>query len=165
MHQVGLQSDTEKAGHIFIAVPLIYIVVRLGLFNLDAGLGSISGVDVSGYNAPAAGYGAPAPSYNAPAPSYNAPAPSYKAPAPSYNAPAPSYNAPAPASGYTSDSLGAPAPASNLATFGRDAGLLGGAYLRAKKEVGHTHSAECSDNHIKQWKRKQERYAASLAKT
>ena len=58
---------------------------RLGLFNLDDSLGSVSGIDLSGYNAPAAGYGAPAPSYNAPAPSYNAPAPSYNAPAPSYN--------------------------------------------------------------------------------
>ena len=70
---------------------------RLGLFNLDDALGMTSGLDLSGYNAPAAGYGAPAQTYNAPAPSYNAPAPSYSAPAPSYNAPAPSYNAPAPA--------------------------------------------------------------------
>ena len=73
---------------------MLYFVFRLGLFNLDDALGMSSGLDLSGYNAPAAGYGAPTQTYNAPAPSYNAPAPSYNAPAPSYNAPAPSYNSP-----------------------------------------------------------------------
>merc|ERR1712038_1916778 len=64
---------------VLFAIPVLYFVFRLGLFNLDDSLGSVSGIDLSGYNAPAAGYGAPAPSYNAPAPSYNAPAPSYNA--------------------------------------------------------------------------------------
>jgi len=82
---------------LLFAIPVLYFVFRLGLFNLDDALGMTSGLDLSGYNAPAAGYGAPVQTYNAPAPSYNAPAPSYNAPAPSYNAPAPSYNAPAPA--------------------------------------------------------------------
>merc|ERR1719211_184076 len=58
---------------VLFAIPVLYFVFRLGLFNLDDSLGSVSGIDLSGYNAPAAGYGAPAPSYNAPAPSYNAP--------------------------------------------------------------------------------------------
>ena len=66
---------------------MLYFVFRLGLFNLDDALGMSSGLDLSGYNAPAAGYGAPTQTYNAPAPSYNAPAPSYNAPAPSYNSP------------------------------------------------------------------------------
>ena len=73
---------------------MLYFVFRLGLFNLDDALGMSSGLDLSGYNAPAAGYGAPSQTYNAPAPSYNAPAPAYNAPAPAYNAPAPSYNSP-----------------------------------------------------------------------
>ena len=66
---------------------MLYFVFRLGLFNLDDALGMSSGLDLSGYNAPAAGYGAPSQTYNAPAPSYNAPAPAYNAPAPSYNSP------------------------------------------------------------------------------
>ena len=66
---------------------MLYFVFRLGLFNLDDALGMSSGLDLSGYNAPAAGYGAPTQTYNAPAPSYSAPAPSYNAPAPSYNSP------------------------------------------------------------------------------
>ena len=59
---------------------MLYFVFRLGLFNLDDALGMSSGLDLSGYNAPAAGYGAPTQTYNAPAPSYNAPAPSYNSP-------------------------------------------------------------------------------------
>ena len=90
---------------------------RLGLFNLDDALGMSSGLDLSGYNAPAAGYGAPTQTYNAPAPSYNAPAPSYNAPAPSYNAPAPSYNSP------------------SLNGAGISSGLLSsGAYLSSKDD-------------------------------
>ena len=59
---------------------MLYFVFRLGLFNLDDALGMSSGLDLSGYSAPAAGYGAPTQTYNAPAPSYNAPAPSYNSP-------------------------------------------------------------------------------------
>ena len=100
-----------------ISVPVLYFVFRLGLFNLDDALGMTSGLDLSGYNAPAAGYGAPAQTYNAPAPSYNAPAPSYNAPAP-----APSYNSP-------SSSLGVPNGA------GISSGVLSsGAYLSSKDD-------------------------------
>ena len=96
---------------------MLYFVFRLGLFNLDDALGMTSGLDLSGYNAPAAGYGAPAQTYNAPAPSYNAPAPSYNAPAP-----APSYNSP-------SSSLGVPNGA------GISSGVLSsGAYLSSKDD-------------------------------
>ena len=79
-----------------ISVPVLYFVVRLGLFNLDDALGMTSGLDLSGYNAPGPGYGAPAPAptYNAPAPSYNAPAPSYNAPSPSYDSQTPSFGSP-----------------------------------------------------------------------
>ena len=89
---------------------MLYFVFRLGLFNLDDALGMTSGLDLSGYNAPAAGYGAPAQTYNAPAPSYNAPAP------------APSYNSP-------SSSLGVPNGA------GISSGVLSsGAYLSSKDD-------------------------------
>ena len=103
---------------------MLYFVFRLGLFNLDDALGMSSGLDLSGYNAPAAGYGAPTQTYNAPAPSYNAPAPSYNAPAPSYNAPAPSYNAPAPS--YNSPSLNGAGISSGV--------LSSGAYLSSKDD-------------------------------
>jgi len=74
---------------LLFAIPVLYFVVRLGLFNLDDALGMTSGLDLSGYNAPGPGYGAPAP-----APSYNAPAPSYNAPSPSYDSPTPSFGSP-----------------------------------------------------------------------
>jgi len=74
---------------LLFAIPVLYFVVRLGLFNLDDALGMTSGLDLSGYNAPGPGYGAPAP-----APSYNAPAPSYNAPSPSYDSQTPSFGSP-----------------------------------------------------------------------
>jgi len=96
---------------LLIAVPL-YLVLRLGLFSFDDALGSMSGMDFSGYNAPNVGYGAPSPSYGAPAPapSYNVPAPSYSPPAPSYSPPAPSYTPPAPSYTPPAPSYSPPAP-------------------------------------------------------
>ena len=82
------QDRCDGLKHV-ISVPVLYFVVRLGLFNLDDALGMTSGLDLSGYNAPGPGYGAPAP-----APSYNAPAPSYNAPSPSYDSPTPSFGSP-----------------------------------------------------------------------
>jgi len=144
---------------LLIAVPL-YLIVRLGLFNLDDALGTMSGVDFSGYNAPSVGYGAPspsysapapAPSYNAPAPSYNAPAPSYNAPAPSYSPPAPSYNPPAPsynppAPSYAAPSTSYQAPGSNIASNSNSVSLTGavtgrlndplsGGYFQTKQDL------------------------------
>jgi len=102
---------------LLFAIPVLYFVFRLGLFNLDDALGMTSGLDLSGYNAPAAGYGAPAQTYNAPAPSYNAPAPSYNAPAP-----APSYNSPSSSPGV-------------LNGAGISSGVLSsGAYLSSKDD-------------------------------
>jgi len=122
-----------------IAFPL-YLVIRLGLLNFDDALGSMSGLDLSGYNAPSVGYGAPSPSYSppAPAPSYTQPAPSYSppAPAPSYSAPSPSVAAPSPS--YQSTGYN-PSPGSNTVSVPGDgspriSNPLLGSYFQAKAD-------------------------------